>query len=55
MPVIIQELKDHEMLVNDKQVVKDSNDNWIAKVELSLKEIRAFQEHITAKRRGCSQ
>lgn len=44
----IIKLKDHEMLVNDKLVVKDTNGNWVAKVELTVKEVAAFQKHIAA-------
>jgi len=46
MPVDIQQFNDDEIHVNDKLIIKDSNDKWIAKVELTASETRAFYQHI---------
>lgn len=49
MAVHIQTLKDHEILVNDKLVVQDSDGNWNAKIELTNEETKAFQSYIATR------
>lgn len=44
--VHIQQLKDHELLVNDKLVVQNSNGDWIAKIELTQAETQALHKHV---------
>ncbi|NRR90630.1 hypothetical protein HSX10_03530 [Winogradskyella undariae] len=46
MAVDIQQFNDNEVFVNDKLVVKDSNDNWIAKVELTSSETEELQSFL---------
>ena len=46
MAVEITQITDDEITGNQKSVYKDSNGKWIASQELSINEIRAFQEHI---------
>ena len=42
----IKSISDHEIYeVNDKEVYKDSNGNWIARGELSWKEWNAFNNY----------
>ena len=46
MSVIIQPKTDHESyLVNNKEVYKDSNGNWIARQELTTQENNAFSNY----------
>ena len=46
MAIDIQQFNDNEVFVNDKLVVKDSNDNWIAKVELTTSETEELQSFL---------
>jgi len=46
MAIEIQQFNDTEIFVNDKLVIKDTNDKWIAKIELTTNETRAFYKHI---------
>lgn len=46
MAVIINTLNDDQMFVNNKIVERDSNGNWIARVELTQAEHKAFQKHL---------
>ncbi len=46
MSVTIQPKTDHESyLVNNKEVYKDSNGNWIARQELTTQENNAFSNY----------
>ncbi len=46
MSVSIKPVIDHEMyLVNDKNIYKDTNSNWIAKHELTVQETNAFSNY----------
>lgn len=46
MAIDIQQFNDNELFVNDKQVIRDMNGNWIAKIELTPSEVKALQWHI---------
>lgn len=46
MAIDIQQFNDNELFVNDKQVIKDMNGNWCAKIELTPSEVKAVQWHI---------
>ena len=46
MPVDIQQFKDDELFVNDKLIIKDSNEHWVSKVELTQSETKALHQHI---------
>ncbi|WP_435135778.1 hypothetical protein [Formosa sp. A9] len=46
MSVIISPLNDDQLFVNNKIVERDSNGNWIARVELTSAEHKAFQKHL---------
>ncbi|MBU2923025.1 hypothetical protein KO504_16875 [Winogradskyella psychrotolerans] len=48
MAIHIQQTKDNEVLVNNKLVQKDMNDNWVEKIELTTNERKAFYNHINA-------
>lgn len=46
MPVIISPITDHERYnVNNKEIYKDGNGNWIARQELSQMEKNAFNNY----------
>ncbi|MGV8814771.1 MAG: hypothetical protein ACOH2D_11745 [Gelidibacter sp.] len=49
MVIDIQQFNDNELFVNDKQVIKDMNGNWIAKIELTPSEVKAIQWHVRDK------
>ena len=49
MAIDIQQFNDNELFVNDKQVIRDMNGNWIAKIELTQSEVKAIQWHIRDK------
>lgn len=46
MAVIITPLNDDQMFVNNKVVERDTNGNWVARVELTQSEHKAFQKHL---------
>lgn len=46
MAIEIQEINDRQILVNEKLVVKNSDDNWISKIELTQNESTAFYNYI---------
>ena len=46
MAVTIIQLVDNELTVNDKQVYKDTNGNWVSRVELTTAEQEALQLHL---------
>lgn len=41
MAIQINSINDHQLLVNNKLVVQDSDNNWIAKIELTTQEQKA--------------
>lgn len=45
MAIEIKPISDTEIQVNQKIVFLDTNNNWIAKTELTINEIRAFQNY----------
>lgn len=49
MAVDIKQIFDNELTVNNKEVYQDSNNNWIAREELTTAEHRALRLHINAK------
>ncbi|CDF80603.1 hypothetical protein BN863_28910 [Formosa agariphila KMM 3901] len=46
MSVIISPLNEDQLFVNNKIVERDSDNNWIARVELTQAEQKAFQKYI---------
>jgi hypothetical protein len=46
MAIEIKQQKEDQFSVNHKAVYKNSDGEWIAREELSVNEIRAFQQHI---------
>lgn len=48
MTIDIQQFKDNEIIINDKLVVKNTEENWVAKIELEPEEIEALHKHIRA-------
>lgn len=49
MSVNVRPITDRSMLVNNKVVYLDSNDNWVAVTELSTAEAEAFNNYILNK------
>jgi hypothetical protein len=49
MATEIQEINDHQILVNEKLIEKDSQDRWIEKIELTTNERSAFLKHINSR------
>ena len=45
MAVHIKPISDTEISVNNKTVILDTNNNWIATIELTVNEVRAFQNY----------
>lgn len=46
MSITIKPIVEHESYdVNGKEVYKDSNNNWVARQELTTNEAKAFNEH----------
>ncbi len=48
MAIEINQVNDTTYTVDSHQVVLDQNGNWVAKTELTTKQITAFQRHIQA-------
>lgn len=48
MSVKVAQKTDRTIFVNDKEVYKDTNENWIARQELTVNENRAFLQFIHA-------
>ncbi len=48
MSVVITQFQDNQILVNNKLVVQDQEGNWIAKIELTQAEHKAFNAHINS-------
>lgn len=48
MAVVINQLNDDQIQVNNKIVDKDTDGIWIARVELTTQEQKAFQKHINS-------
>lgn len=46
MTVIITNLNEDQVFVNNKIVERDTDGLWIARVELTQSEHKAFQKHI---------
>lgn len=46
MSVAINKIYDRNYTVNGKSIYKDSNDNWVAPVELTNNEKETFLEHL---------
>lgn len=44
----IQQVNERQILVNEKLVQQDMNGNWIAKIELTTAESKAFNLHVRA-------
>ena len=51
MATDIQEIDDRNILVNEKLVLKNMDNDWEAKIELTAPEIRAFHNYLTAKKK----
>lgn len=50
MATEIQEINDRQILVNEKLVEKDTEDRWIAKIELTTAETKALNTHLNRKK-----
>lgn len=49
MSIIIKPIVDHERYeVNNKEIYKDSNGNWVARTELTSQETIAFRNYVKA-------
>lgn len=48
MMIRIEQLDERRYKVDHHEVVKDQNDNWIARTEMETKQVSAFQRHIEA-------
>lgn len=44
----IHQVNERQILVNEKLVQQDMNGNWIAKIELTAAESKAFNLHVRA-------
>lgn len=44
----VTEIDTTKVYVNQKEVIKDTNGNWVCKEELTSNEQRALREHLTA-------
>lgn len=52
--VIVTQLNDDQISVNNKIVDRDSNGNWISRLEMSQNEHKAFQKHLRHQSEGCN-
>ena len=52
MSTEINQIVDNELRINNKLVYKDTNGNWVSKVELTTAESEALQKHLTKQSRG---
>lgn len=48
MPVKIEQIDDTTIQVDDINIIKDQNNNWVAKAELTVNQTKAFQLHLQA-------
>lgn len=48
MTISIEQLDERRYKVDHHEVVKDQNENWIAKTEMETKQVSAFQRHLEA-------
>lgn len=46
MSVKINHIDDRKMTVNGKEVYQDTNDNWVAREELTVTEAAVFSKHL---------
>lgn len=44
----VTEIDSTKFYVNGKELIVDTNGNWVCKEELTTNEIRVFREHLTS-------
>lgn len=45
MSVEIKKVNDTEYTINGKEIYKDTNNNWVAREELTTAELKEFRRH----------
>jgi hypothetical protein len=52
MATIIKTESDTRMYVNDKEIIKDMDGDWICETQLTPAEAKAFRQHLHSQNHG---